>query len=54
LLTLLARILALTARILLLLAGLLSTALLLAWPLPRVLILLAGILVRIGHCHLLC
>ena len=40
---------ALTARILLLLAGLLAAALLLAGLLTRVLVLLARILVLIGH-----
>jgi hypothetical protein len=48
-LALLIRILALTARILLLLAGLLTAALLLAGFLTRVLILLARILILIGH-----
>lgn len=51
---LLSRLLALTARILLLLSGLLSTALLLARLLSGVLILLAGILVLTGHCDLPC
>jgi hypothetical protein len=49
LLTLLAGFLALTVRILLLLSRLLAAALLLARLLPRVLVLLAGILVLIGH-----
>jgi hypothetical protein len=47
--TLLSRFLALPARILLLLAGLLAAALLLARFLSGGLILLAGILVRISH-----
>jgi len=54
LLTLLPGVLALTARILLLLSRLLTAALLLAGLLPRILILLAGILVWIGHCNLPC
>jgi hypothetical protein len=49
------RVLTLTVRVLLLLAGLLPAALLLlAGLLARVLILLAGILVRIGHRDLPC
>jgi hypothetical protein len=46
-------VLALTIRVLLLLAGLLAAALLLAGLLTRVLILLARILVLIGHGDLL-
>jgi hypothetical protein len=46
---LLAGFLALTVRILLLLSRLLATALLLARLLPGILVLLAGILVLIGH-----
>jgi hypothetical protein len=46
-------VLALAARVLLLLAGLLATALLLAGLLTRVLVLLARVLVRIGHSILL-
>jgi hypothetical protein len=54
-LILLIGILALTARVLLLLAGLLATALLLlAGFLTRVLILLARILVLVGHRDLPC
>jgi hypothetical protein len=52
-LTILGRILALTARILLLLSWLLATALLLARLLSGILVLLAGILVLIGHRDLL-
>jgi hypothetical protein len=48
------RVLTLTVRVLLLLAGLLPAALLLAGLLARVLILLARILVRIGHRDLPC
>jgi hypothetical protein len=48
-LTLLIGILTLTVRILLLLSGLLAAALLLAGLLPRVLVLLARILVLVGH-----
>ena len=48
------RLLVLTARVLLLLAGLLATALLLAGLLTRILILLARILVRVGHRELPC
>jgi hypothetical protein len=44
----------LTARILLLLAGLLAAALLLAGLLTRVLVLLARILILIGHRDLPC
>lgn len=51
---LLARLLALTARILLLLSGFLTAALLLARLLSGILILLAGILVLTGHCDLPC
>jgi hypothetical protein len=47
-------LLALTARILLLLTGLLSAALLLAGLLTRVLILLARILVLVSHRDLRC
>jgi hypothetical protein len=53
LLTLLARLLARTVRILLLLSGFLTAALLLARLLSGILVLLAGILVRIGHRDLL-
>jgi hypothetical protein len=49
LLALLTRILARTVRILLLLSRFLAAALLLTGLLPRVLVLLAGILVLIGH-----
>lgn len=52
--TLLSRFLALPARILLLLSGLLATTLLLARFLSGGLILLAGILVRISHRDLPC
>jgi hypothetical protein len=52
LLTLLARLLARTVRILLLLSGFLTAALLLTRLLPGVLILLAGILVLVRHCDL--
>jgi hypothetical protein len=53
--TLLVRVLALTVRVLLLLAGLLAAALLLlAGFLSRVLILLARILVLVGHRDLPC
>ena len=48
------RFLVRTARVLLLLAGLLATALLLAGLLTRVLILLARILVLFGHRGLRC
>jgi hypothetical protein len=44
----------LTARILLLLSGLLATTLLLTWLLAGGLVLLAGILVLTGHCDLPC
>jgi hypothetical protein len=47
-------ILTLTARILLLLAGLLAAALLLAGFLTRVLVLLARVLVWVGHRDLPC
>ena len=53
-LTLLIGILTLTVRILLLLSGLLAAALLLAGLLPRVLILLARILVLVSHRDLRC
>jgi len=46
----LAGLLVLTARILLLLSGFLAATLLLTRLLPGGLVLLAGILVRIGHC----
>jgi hypothetical protein len=46
--------LALTSRILLLLAGLLAAALLLAGLLTRVLVLLTRILVRIAHSEAPC
>jgi hypothetical protein len=46
--------LALTAWILLLLSGLLAAALLLTRLLPGILVLLARILVLIGHCDLPC
>jgi hypothetical protein len=49
---LLTRLLSRTVRILLLLSGLLTAALLLTRLLPGVLILLAGILVLVGHCDL--
>jgi hypothetical protein len=49
----LAGLLVLTARILLLLSWLLATALLLARLLSGILVLLAGILVLIGHRDLL-
>jgi hypothetical protein len=52
LLTLLARLLARTVRILLLLSRFLTAALLLTRLLPGVLILLAGILVLVRHCDL--
>jgi hypothetical protein len=52
--TLLSRFLALPARILLLLSGLLAAALLLTRFLSGGLILLAGILVRISHRDLPC
>jgi hypothetical protein len=52
-LAILAGFLALTARILLLLSWLLATALLLARLLSGILVLLAGILVLIGHRDLL-
>jgi hypothetical protein len=48
----LAGILAGTVRVLLLLTGLSSAALLLSWLLARILILLTGVLVLIGHCNL--
>jgi hypothetical protein len=51
---LLTGVLALTVRILLLLSGLLATALLLAGLLTRVLVLLARILVLAGHRDLPC
>ena len=51
---LLSGILTLTVRILLLLSGLLPTALLLTGLLARILVLLAGILVLIGHRDLPC
>jgi hypothetical protein len=47
-------LLALTARILLLLSGFLAAALLLAGLLTRVLILLARLLVLVGHRDLPC
>ena len=53
-LALLIGILALTVRILLLLSGLLAAALLLAGLLPRGLVLLARILVLVGHRDLPC
>ena len=53
LLALLTRFLAFTIRILLLLSGFLAAALLLPRLLPRVLVLLAGILVLVRHCDLL-
>jgi hypothetical protein len=53
-LTLLAGVLALTARILLLLAGLLAAALLLARFLTGVLVLLARVLILAGHRDLPC
>jgi hypothetical protein len=53
-LALLVRVLALTARILLLLSGFVAAALLLAGLLARVLILLARILVLTGHQDLPC
>jgi hypothetical protein len=53
LLALLSGLLALTVRILLLLSRLLAAALLLSRLLPWVLVLLAGILVLIGHRDLL-
>jgi hypothetical protein len=53
LLALLTRLLALTVWILLLLSRFLAAALLLPWLLPGVLVLLAGILVLIGHRDLL-
>jgi hypothetical protein len=49
---LLARLLARTVRILLLLSRFLTAALLLTRLLPGVLILLAGILVLVRHCDL--
>jgi branched-chain amino acid transport system permease protein len=52
LLALLTGLLTLAVRILLLLSGFLPAALLLTRLLPRVLVLLAGILVLIGHCDL--
>src|ERR1700733_5898530 len=52
LLALLAGLLTLAVRILLLLSGFLPAALLLTRLLSRVLVLLAGILVLIGHCDL--
>ena len=48
----LAGFLVLAARILLLLSGFLPAALLLTRLLSRILVLLAGILVLIGHCDL--
>ena|ERR1700744_1750101 len=53
-LTLLVGVLALTVRILLLLSGLLATPLLLTRLLPRILVLLARILILIGHRDLPC
>src|ERR1700733_14056170 len=52
LLALLAGLLTLAVRILLLLSGFLPAALLLTRLLSRILVLLAGILVLIGHCDL--
>src|ERR1700733_13032847 len=52
LLALLAGLLTLEVRILLLLPGFLPAALLLTRLLSRILVLLAGILVLIGHCDL--
>jgi hypothetical protein len=51
---LLVGLLALTVRILLLLSGFLAATLLLAGLLARVLVLLARILVRVGHRDLPC